>query len=147
MEENQLEQLEASKRYLNETRKWMKFFGIFMIISIVCLVILAIALMSGGNPFATAVGGNLLEMKGVTVVTGIFYLIFAGIMVFPAIYIFRAVKAAQNAIESNDNAQMTEFLKNTKSYWKFTGIYTIVVLAFVVLIMLFAMIAAIATFG
>lgn len=144
MEENQLKQLEECKVYVNETRKWMKLFGIIMIIGIVCLVVMAISFISGGSALVNTLSGNLPEIKGVTAITGVFYLIFAGIMVFPTIYIFRAVKAAKTAVESNDNAQMVEFLKNTKSYWKFMGIYTIVMLIFAVIIMLFALIAAIA---
>lgn len=144
MEENQLKQLEASKLYLDETRKWMKFFGIFMIISIACMVILAIVFMTGGNPLVRALSGDLPEIKGVTAGSGVFYLIFAGIMVFPTIYIFRAVKAAKNAIESNDNAQITEFLKNTKSYWKFMGIYTIIILAIALIALLFVLVSLIA---
>ena len=142
MEENQLKQLEECKVYVNETRKWMKLFGIIMIIGIVCLVVMAISFMSRDSALVNTL---MPEIKGVTAITtGVFYLIFAGIMVFPTIYIFRAVKAAKTAVESNDNAQMVEFLKNTKSYWKFMGIYTIVMLIFAVIIMLFALIAAIA---
>ena len=144
MEENQLKQLEESKIYVNETRKWMKLFGIIMIIGIVCLVVMAISFISGGSALVNTLSGNLPEIKGVTAISGVIYLIFAGIMAFPTIYIFRAVKAAKTAVESNDNAQMVEFLKNTKSYWKFMGIYTIVMLIFAVIIMLFALIAAIA---
>ncbi|MCQ2320448.1 MAG: DUF5362 family protein [Bacteroidales bacterium] len=144
MEENQLKQLEESKIYVNETRKWMKLFGIIMIIGIACLVVMAISFMSGGSALANTLSGNLPEINGITAVSGVIYLIFAGIMAFPTIYIFRAVKAAKAAVESNDNAQMVEFLKNTKSYWKFMGIYTIVMLVFALIIVLFTIIAAIA---
>lgn len=144
MEENQLKQLEESKIYVNETRKWMKLFGIIMIIGIACLVVMAISFMSGGSALANTLSGNLPEINGVTAVIGVVYLIFAGIMAFPTIYIFRAVKAAKAAVESNDNAQMVEFLKNTKSYWKFMGIYTIVMLVLALIIALFTIIAAIA---
>lgn len=144
MEENQLKQLEESKIYVNETRKWMKLFGIIMIIGIVCLIVMAISFMSGGSALANTLSGNLPEINGVTAVIGVVYLIFAGIMVLPTIYIFRAVKAAKDAVESNDNAQMVEFLKNTKSYWKFMGIYTIVMLVLALIIALFTIIAAIA---
>ena len=141
MEENQLKQLEECKSYVLSTSKWLKFFGIFTIIEIVCLVILSISFMLGGSALVNTL---MPEIKGITAITtGVFYLIFAGIIVFPTIYIFRAVKAAKTAVESNDNAQMVEFLKNTKSYWKFMGIYTIVMLIFAVIIMLFALIAAI----
>ena len=144
MEENQLKQLEECKSYVLSTSKWLKFFGIFMIIGIVCLVILAISFMSGGSALASTLSGDLPEIKGVTAVTGVIYLIFAGIMVFPTIYIFRAANAGYAAVESNDDAQMVEFLKNTKSYWKFMGIYTIVLLAMVILIFIIALIAVIA---
>ena len=144
MEENQLKQLEESKIYVNETRKWMKLFGIIMIIGIACLVVMAISFMSGGSALANTLSGNLPEINGITAVSGVIYLIFAGIMAFPTIYIFCAVKAAKAAVESNDNAQMVEFLKNTKSYWKFMGIYTIVMLVFALIIVLFTIIAAIA---
>lgn len=144
MEENQLKQLEECKSYVLSTSKWLKFFGIFTIIEIVCLVILSISFMLGGSALASTLSGDLPEIRGVTAVTGVIYLIIAGIMVFPTIYIFRAANAGNAAVESNDNAQMVEFLKNTKSYWKFIGIYMIVLLAMVILILIIALIAAIA---
>ena len=145
MEENQLKQLEECKSYVLSTSKWLKFFGIFTIIEIVCVVIIAISSMLGGSALASTLSGNLPEIKGVTTVTGVSYFIFAGMMVFPTIYIFRAANAGNAAVESNDNAQMVEFLKNIKSYWKFIGIYMIVLFAMLFFILTIALIAAIAT--
>ena len=58
---------------------------------------------------------------------------------------FRASAAAKLAVESNDNIQMAEFLKNNKSFWKFCGILTIVVLCIYVVAIIGIIIAAIAT--
>ena len=74
-------------------------------------------------------------------VLGIFYLIMAGLYIYPILCLLRASKAAQMAVEMNSNEQMVEFLSNNKSFWKFCGILTIVMLALSVLMIIVAPIA------
>ncbi|MCQ2304955.1 MAG: hypothetical protein MJZ97_08195 [Bacteroidales bacterium] len=144
MEENQLKQLEECKSYVLTTSKWLKFFGIIMIISIVCMFFGGITFLTGGSFLTKAINQGFTEFP---TIMGVFYLIMAGIMVIPTIYIMRASDSGKAAVFGNDNVQMVEFLKNNKLYWKFMGIYTIVIVVMAILIFIIAMIAAIATFA
>ena len=73
---------------------------------------------------------------------GFLYLIMIILYVFPTLYLYRSSAAAQLAVEANDNEQVVEFLKNNKSFWKFCGILTIVMLAlyvvFIICMVIFA---------
>lgn len=137
-EPNATFQMQCSN-YINSTCKWMKFFGIVMIVSIAFMILAGIGYMIGGTLLVSALEsvGSHPHMEatipGVGIITGIYYIIFAIISVFPTIYLLKAAKAGKAAVALHDNSKMAEFAKRTKSYWKFCGILTIVILSFVVL--------------
>ena len=132
MEENQIKLLEEAKAYVNETRKWLLFFGFIMLISILFILILGITFIIGGSSLLPEdLTANFPGTFGS--MFGIVYIIIGIIMTIPMVYIFRAAKAGKKAVKDNDNEQMVQFLKNNKSYWKFTGIYTLIILAFAVI--------------
>lgn len=58
-------------------------------------------------------------------------------------YLYRFSIQLKAALESNNSATLEKSLKNLKSYWKFTGIITIIVLGFYVLGVLAALIGVI----
>lgn len=123
MEEKDLQLLEESKLYVSSMGKWMKFFAVLGCIGIVFLALCTILMM--------AVGSHVPVFKGVMSLRwfSLMYMVLAVLYVWPIIYLFRSSAAATLAVESNDNVQMVEFLKNNKYFWKFCGILTIVMLA------------------
>ncbi|MBO6050705.1 MAG: hypothetical protein J6P65_01840 [Bacteroidales bacterium] len=139
MEEKDLQLLEESKLYVSSTGKWMKFFAVLGCIGIAFLVLCTFFMM--------VVGAYIPMFSGVMSLRwfSLIYIVLAVIYVWPIIYMFRASAAAKLAVESNDNIQMAEFLKNNKSFWKFCGILTIVVLCIYVVAIIGIIIAAIAT--
>ena len=147
MDEPNLTLQMQTAKYISSTRKWMKFFGIVMIISIAFMFIVGIAYMIGGSALVSALestGSNSLmtsAVPGIGIVMGIFYIIFAIISVVPTIYLLRAAKAGKAAVALHDNSKMAEFAKNTKSYWKFCGILTIVILSIAALCLLGGIVA------
>ena len=138
MEEKDLQLLEESKLYVSSMGKWMKFMAILGCIGIAFIVLIAFAVLFSGTLLADAFGG--LGMRWL----GLVYLVFVALYIPPVIYLFRASSAAQLAVEANNNEQVVEFLKNNKSFWKFCGILTIVVLCIYVVAIIGIIIAAIA---
>jgi len=59
---------------------------------------------------------------------GVFYLICAGLYVFPAIFLFRAAGGVVQVKRGQVVAGMEKTLGNQKSFWKFIGIVTVVML-------------------
>ena len=139
MEEKDLQLLEESKLYVSSMGKWMKFFAVLMTICLVFLVLGCIGAISFGSKIPLYMFGGL-SLKWF----GLLYLILIILYIFPTIYLYRSSAAAKLAVESDDNVSMVEFLKNNKSFWKFCGILTIVMLIFYVLIIIGIMVAAIA---
>ena len=137
MEEKDLQLLEESKLYVSSMGKWMKFFAVLGCIGIAILVLCTIFMMAFGGHIPMF---GCMSLRWFSLI----YLIMAVLYIIPTIYLFRASAAAKLAVECNDNVQMTEFLKNNKSFWKFCGIFTIVVLIVYVLVIIGVAIAAVA---
>ncbi|MBP5663114.1 MAG: hypothetical protein J6X16_02440 [Bacteroidales bacterium] len=131
--------MEESKLYVSSMGKWMKFFAVLMTIALVFMALGCIGIVSFGSHIPMEVFGGL-SLKWF----GFLYLIMIILYVFPTLYLYRSSAAAQLAVEANDNEQVVEFLKNNKSFWKFCGILTIVMLCTYVVAIIGIIIAAIA---
>ena len=129
---------DEAKGYLAETAKWAKFLSIVGFISIGLLVLIAFFVGSFFRMMADMQGGNpALDAMPTTFLT-IFYLALAGIMFIPVLYHYRFSVKTQQALRANDEPLLTEAFSNLKSYYKFYGIFTAIVLGFYVLIFVFA---------
>lgn len=144
MEEKDLQLLEESKLYVSSTGKWMKFFAILGCIGAGLLVLAALMMASVGSYIPLDEDFGIFGRIGMRLF-GIIYLVFAAVYVYPIIYLFRASAAARLAVECNDNVQMTEFLKNNKSFWKYCGILTIVLFCLYIVLIIGIIIAGVAT--
>lgn len=141
MEENTIE---INKQYLCSTGKWMKFMGILMIIGCVFMLIIAITCFAGASFLKNIPNVDNNPILQFPYIAGIVYLIIAGIYIIPITYMLRAANAAKNYADFNNDADLTTYFSNNKSYWKFCGILCIISLAIGVLCLLFGIIAAIA---
>ena len=130
MEERTLKLQSAAKRYVHSTGRWCKFFAVVSIVGMslftLCGVLLILcsclgldAAMNGAVP-----AGCVMPMW----VIGAIYLVSAGLMLPAVIYLMRAAKAARTAVALNDNEAALRYMRCTKSYWKYYGILTIVML-------------------
>ena len=150
MEENAT-LLQEAKQYLSSTCKWYRFFAIMSIVGAAFMVISGLtmlftpSLMADSYPELSLRYESTLEDEfassmyymgpaidtgdaSTTVITimGVIYLFLAALLVVPAIFLFRAARAGSNAIDSESNAEFVTFLHNSKNYWKFYGIFTII---------------------
>ena len=141
MEEKDLQLLEVSKQHVISTGKWMKFLAILGCIGAVFMILCGICVMTFSGVMDFGFYDGIPGGSYITIFMGIFYLIMAGLYIYPILCLLRASKAAQMAVEMNSNEQMVEFLSNSKSFWKFCGILTIVMLALSVLMIIIAPIA------
>lgn len=123
-----------SLEYLKETAKWAKFLSILGFIGLGFLLFMGIMfffigdLLSEYNPY----GG--LPLNGIAVM----YLLMVVIGFFPVNYQFLFARKTLKAIAMNDNIAMELAFRNLKSYYKFTGILTIISLLPLVVVLLAA---------
>ena len=149
MEEENKELHEEAKQYVRTTGRWYKFFGILGIVGCALMVLCSFMMLLSG-----AVIGSVIEeasMYGEMSVPAlpmwlmaIIYLISAGLMIPVIIYMFRGAKASQTAVEHDSSEEMVKFLAATKSYWKYCGILTIVMVALCIIVVPIAIVAAVA---
>lgn len=133
MDETNLTLQMQSAKYVNSICKWMKFFGIVMVIMIALMFIYGILCITIGTALGIA-GSNSFPALGI--VMGALYIVTSIIYIIPTIYMLRAAKAGKAAVALHDNTKMVEFARNSKSYWKFNGIVAIIFLSIAVLCIL-----------
>ena len=140
MEEQNLKLQAAAKRYVHSIGRWYKFFAVVSIVGMALMVLGALSLILAGGLMADAMAeANPYPFP--MWVLGVIYLVSAGLMLLMVIYLMRAASAARTAVALNNNEAALAFIRNTKSYWKFYGILTIVILGICVLVIPAAAIA------
>lgn len=152
MEEKDQKLMQEVTNYVESTGKWYRFFGVMAVIgaALVFLVGVSVLISSsfvdyaynydlysyGSMPANTEIDSTAL------IITGILYILMSGLMVPVAVFMFRGANAARDAVNNRDNEKAVLFLKNTKSYWKFYGILTIVVISICLLVFFIGMLSA-----
>ena len=116
---------ETSNGYLTETAKWARFLAIVGFIS--CGLMIILGLFMGTFMGAAMASSGLGAQSGI--LFSVIYIAFAGLFVFPCLYLFKFSKSMQVAMSAGDSFQLVEGLKNLKSCFKFMGILTIVILS------------------
>jgi len=126
-----LEVTENAKKYLKSTASWSLFFAVLGFIGVAFLAICGIVMIAMFYD-----GGHLSSMSFV----GVLYIALGGVMVFPALYLLRFSQETNKALANQDTMVIEEAFKNMKSFWKFTGILTIVYIVLIPFVFLTAFI-------
>jgi len=114
--------------------KWVKFLGIMGFISVGFLAILALIMIIGGS--SVSLGGEQMML------IGFLYLVIAGVYIYPALYLARTSKHLSEAFNRDSQSSFELGVENMKSFFKFVGIFTIVVISLYILMILVAVFAA-----
>ena len=134
---------QQSLNYLNEAARWARFLSIVGFISSGLMIIVGVFFgsalstmmsgMSSDSAFAMMGGGFLSFM----------YVFFALIIFFPSLYLFNFSSKMRRAFQNNDQLVLSDALKNLKSFFKFYGIFTVIILSIYVLALIAGIIGAI----
>lgn len=120
--------------YLKDTKPWVRLFSVLGFIGSAFLVIFALLLMVGagfmGEEFQGAIGVGM----------GVAYLLFAVLYIMPSVYLWRYASSIQTLLSSRRTADLDEALKQQKSFWRFLGILTAVLLCIYAVILVGLMI-------
>lgn len=119
---------EEDKAIIASSCRWAKFLAIVGFVMIGLMVLLFLMMLLGVAVAGMAipgmgVGGAKAMTAGVIVGLAILLVYF-----FPIFYLYRYASRGLKAIATNDDVIMTESFLNLKRYFKFTGIFTIVVI-------------------
>jgi len=79
------------------------------------------------------------------VLIGVFYFALAAIYFFPVYYLNKFATNAKRAFRENDSEALTSSFEYLKSHYKFIGIFTLSIMILYGLILVFAVIAGLAS--
>ncbi len=137
-------EIDYVRQMLNTTAKWTKFLGIMGFIACGFVVLAALSMFTLGNGLSEIPNMPVAFMTGGFL--GTMYLLAAVLYFFPSRYLYQFSEKLNQAIQSEDETQLVLALDKNKSFFKFIGITTIVVLALYVL-MFIGIIAGVAMGG
>ncbi len=136
---------QSAKDFLKETAKWAYFLSIIGFIGIGFLIIAAIF---AGTIFST-LGNTIPGMGGMGgsfgLMIAILYIVLAAIYFFPVYYLNKFATNAKRAFRENDSEALTNSFEYLKSHYKFVGIFTLSIMIVYGLILVFAVIAGLAS--
>ncbi len=120
---------------LRQTKPWARLMGVVAIVMSGLIMVLGLALigMSGANPRVFG------PMAGVGAIGGVIYIGLGAIYIIPGIFLNRYATLIGTALRSNRSEDLEGALQAQKSFWKFVGIFTTIILSIYVLIFIFAM--------
>lgn len=123
-----------TRDHLHEAAKWAYFLSIVGFIGLGLMVLGGLVVMFAG----AAVPGMSSQMG----VFGIVYLIMAALYFFPTYYMFLFAQKIKAACSASSQADLDTGIENLKSFFKFVGIFTIVIISLYLLMFLIGILAA-----
>lgn len=131
MEEKNIRLQQEVKECAHSMGRWYKFFAVVYIVSAAIMLAAGVLMVTVGGMFESAMEKYPFPLW----VMGVLYLVCAAVEVPAIVYLFRAAKACREAVGFNNNEAAARFMRHSKSYWKYIGILTIVMLGLTVLVM------------
>ncbi len=134
--ENELVVSKNGLNFLKYSAKWANFLAI--------LGFIGLGLMVLGGLVSIIAGASISRIPGMQqfAVIGIVYLVLAVLYFFPTLYLYQFASKTKKAIQNRSQENLDLGLENLKSFFKFLGIFTIVVISMYILILFIAIIAA-----
>lgn len=121
---------------LRQTKPWVRFMSVIMFIGSGFMALGGAIMMAAGAAGAPGVPGAFL---------GILYILMAILYVIPAVFLWRYADRIGSFLLQRTPGALAHALEAQKSFWKFVGILTLIVLcvyAFMLLFVVFAGVAA-----
>ena len=123
---------EDIRSYIYETSKWAKFLSIIGFIICAFLALFALIVPSILAALTAFSSGAVFARLGAGFLTG-FYLFGALLHFYPSLLLFKYSNLAKKAVLYGDQLSLSAALSKMKSFFKFWGILTIVIIALYIL--------------
>ncbi|HEX8915645.1 MAG TPA: DUF4339 domain-containing protein [Humisphaera sp.] len=129
---------------LRQTKPWVRLFSVLLYIAVGLMGLLAVfQLIAGllGSSAASSGSGRSRAAAGGIAAVGMFSALFtlaaAGLYYIPAMYLGRYASRIDKLVRSRRQQDFEAALEAQKSYWKFIGILTLVVIVIYAIVFLF----------
>ena len=122
-----------SKEYLLKTAKWVEFIAVVGYMAIALLILLGFIISVFLNSLFSEIMPESLSEYGFV---GFIYIVFGIVFLIPTVYLHKFSVKMKKAMLLNKQLDFETALSSQKSFFKFIGIYTIVVLVFYTAVLL-----------
>ncbi|MGB0993224.1 MAG: DUF5362 family protein [Akkermansiaceae bacterium] len=129
---------------LARTRGWVRFLSVLGFVGAVLLLLMGIFAIIGTGAVASAGGQGAAYQTGYMIGMGIYYVVMAFAYIYPSIKLWQYAGAISRLQASQSEMDLETALDKQRSFWKFAGIMTILLILFVVAVVVFAATAAVA---
>ncbi|MBB5639132.1 hypothetical protein HDF26_005380 [Pedobacter cryoconitis] len=123
---------EDIRSYIYDAAKWTRFLSIVGFVLTAMFVMSAFSVGAMLSTLGTTMPGNPMLKLGSTVWT-VIYLLFALLQFYPSLLLYKFSKSATQAVLFADQPSLGEAMGKLKSFFKFWGILTIVIIALYIL--------------
>lgn len=134
LEMDSLSITEMDINFLNETRKWTMFLSILGFIMSGLVAIFGLFAGSIFSAIPNSAFGNM--PSGFGFMMGVVYLFVGVIYFFPSWYLYKYSLHLKTALQSSDSGELTAAFRNQKSFFKFCGIISLIMVGLYALIFL-----------
>lgn len=125
--------------HLRATKPWVRLISIIMFISVGLMFLGGVAIMLMPSPMG--MGG-----AGFSAIIGILYILIGVLYIFPAYFLHQYASAINDFLNGGGDTAMETALGSQKSFWRFVGILTLIVICLYALFFLFAILAGLSAF-
>jgi len=127
---------------LRQTKPWVRLFSVLGFIAVGLMVVAALLMMVGAG-----IGGMFGRQSGLGAVGGILiggvYLLFALLYIFPSLFLSRYASGIAEMLRDNAVRGMENALAAQRSFWRFVGILTTVMLCIYAVVLVVVIVGAI----
>ena len=127
--------------HLRATKPWVRFISIIMFISVGFMLLAGLALMLMGS-----VAGRGMGSPAFGPLIGIIYFIMGGLYLVPAYFLHKYASSIGDFLQGGGDTAMETALGSQKSFWRFVGILTLVIIVIYALVFLVAILGALSSF-
>lgn len=132
--------LDFAVRVLNETKPWVRFISVIMFIGSAFMILAGVIMMAGGAANMRGLG----VLGGLGAVMGAVYLLMSLLYLIPAVLLWKYADGIAEHARQRTTRTLSYALEAQKSFWKFVGILTLIVLMLYAAALAFACLAAFA---
>lgn len=117
--------------HLRATKPWVRFMSVIMFISVGLMFLLGAAMMLMPSPAG-------MRSVGFGPIVGIIYFIIGAFYLVPGYFLHQYASSIQDFLNGGGDSAMENALGSQKSFWRFVGILTLVVICLYALVFFFA---------
>ena len=121
---------------LRQTRPWVRFMGILGFVAVALMFAIGAVMLVIGIVGVSA--GNV--PAGQFIAMGVMYPIMSLLYIFPSLFLLRYASRISTFLDDGATESLDLALEAQKSFWKFVGIMTAIVVALYGVIILFALV-------